>query len=243
VIDSTKTREWDKAVISMGVKMPRIFIAWIAIYIAAAASPANAYSIGYITEISPPAYFLLDGTPSLTSDVTTGPAYPGPVPQNVGPRFLLEMAFSDESANVISNSSFSSGLIGPNQGAVAYLDTLVATSTGLTIGPGVQMNPTYATFSYSSNSLSASMSGNFTSSNSFALSLTGNGTTFDGSLILTSGLSSRDIQFEADGLQLNSVSVVPLPPALPMFASALLALGLFGVYARRGKRDSVEMAV
>jgi hypothetical protein len=30
-----------------------------------------------------------------------------------------------------------------------------------------------------------------------------------------------------------SVSPVPLPPALPMFAAALLALGIFGVYARR----------
>jgi hypothetical protein len=34
-------------------------------------------------------------------------------------------------------------------------------------------------------------------------------------------------------LQVTNVSPVPLPPALPMFASALLALGIFGVYARR----------
>jgi hypothetical protein len=45
------------------------------------------------------------------------------------------------------------------------------------------------------------------------------------------------------GLQANSVSfstsVVPLPPALPMFASALLALGAVGFLARkRQKRES-----
>jgi hypothetical protein len=31
----------------------------------------------------------------------------------------------------------------------------------------------------------------------------------------------------------NSVSPVPLPPSLPMFASALLVLGIFGFCARR----------
>jgi hypothetical protein len=85
------------------------------------------------------------------------------------------------------------------------------------------------------------MYGNFTSSNSFALSLKGGGTTLDGSLILTSGLSSRDIQFEAEGFQFTSVSVAPLPPALPMFASALLALGAVGFLARKRQRESSSL--
>jgi hypothetical protein len=51
------------------------------------------------------------------------------------------------------------------------------------------------------------------------------------------GASGRDVEFKvtSDTLVLPPVlSTVPLPPALPLFAAALLALGIFG-YVRRAK--------
>ena len=50
------------------------------------------------------------------------------------------------------------------------------------------------------------------------------------------GVSGRDIEFNvaSETLVLAPVSPVPLPPALPLFAAALLALGVVG-YARRAK--------
>jgi hypothetical protein len=50
------------------------------------------------------------------------------------------------------------------------------------------------------------------------------------------GGSGRDIEFNiaSETLVLAPVSPVPLPPALPLFAAALLALGVVG-YARRAK--------
>jgi hypothetical protein len=48
------------------------------------------------------------------------------------------------------------------------------------------------------------------------------------------GLSGRDVEFNVTSytLVLSPVSPVPLPPALPLFAAALLALGIVG-YVRR----------
>jgi hypothetical protein len=52
--------------------------------------------------------------------------------------------------------------------------------------------------------------------------------------ILTAQFVITGIDRADDSGTLNlTLSAVPLPPALPMFASALLALVIFGVYARR----------
>jgi hypothetical protein len=78
----------------------------------------------------------------------------------------------------------------------------------------------------------------------YSSAFTPNGLQADGSLTAVSeGFSTgRTLDFNVTS-ETFAVSAVPLPPALPMFASALLALGLLGVYARRGRRVSVEMAV
>ena len=60
-----------------------------------------------------------------------------------------------------------------------------------------------------------------------------NGFVADGSLFLLTGPSIRNIDFNIKSETLV-LSPVPLPPALPLFAAALLALGIVS-YARRAK--------
>jgi hypothetical protein len=55
----------------------------------------------------------------------------------------------------------------------------------------------------------------------------------DGNLRLTDGGAIRTLDFNVSS-ETFAVSAVPLPPALPLFAAALLALGIFG-YVRRAK--------
>jgi hypothetical protein len=55
----------------------------------------------------------------------------------------------------------------------------------------------------------------------------------DGSLNFTNGPATRNLDFNITSETLV-LSPVPLPPALPLFAAALLALGIFG-YVRRAK--------
>jgi len=78
-----------------------------------------------------------------------------------------------------------------------------------------------------------------------AIDSTGAGSSLDGSFIFADGSATRTIQFVMSSdfgvVSLSpEVSAVPLPPALPLFASALLALGILGVYARKKQASASD---
>jgi hypothetical protein len=95
-------------------------------------------------------------------------------------------------------------------------------------------NPQDANLAFNSNGFSSSIYAFFNEADrtsNDALFLSQTGSQFQGSLEL--GSAGSDGSGRTLTLDVTSVSVVPLPPALPMFVSGLLALRLFGFVARK----------
>jgi hypothetical protein len=150
--------------------------------------------------------------------------------------FSMGETFNIGNANQVSNGSYI-GYLGNFQFASAQITIGIITaplngafgSFTPTVGgfssevgsKGYGLAPTFAILDYSS---------------TFASS----GLQLNGSLLLTDGAFTRTIDFNPTSETL-SVSPVPLPPALPMFAAALLALGLVG-YLTRNRGVTVARA-
>lgn len=159
------------------------------------------------------------------------PYYPSTIPTNaVGAQFIGFITLSDANAAVITNSTFT----GPLQNGQTASATLFFQGGS---GPYNLMGifgsqPEYATYASSSSGFALAVYGDQpradrTQNN--ALFLTQSDTGFTSSLGVGSAGSSnfgRTLGFEV-------ISVVPLPPALPLFASALVALVFVAFRQRR----------
>lgn len=186
---------------------------------------------------------VFDFSGLVSSDVYTSPVpgppnsgyYPSTIPANaVGQPFSGAASFSDVNAVAITSNTFT-GLLQPGQTALATL-IFQGTSGPFNLSSNLfpNSNPQEANLSYNSNGFTSSIYAYYNEADraqNDALFLSQTGSLFQGSLELGSAGSTgfgRTLT-----LDVTSVSVVPLPPALPMFVSGLLALGLFGFLTRR----------
>jgi hypothetical protein len=179
---------------------------------------------------------------TVSSDVQVGPSLASTLPTNaVGAQLLIvEDFYSNPNPPVHADMLYSPFI------AQATFFILSQGGPGMS-PPAYTLQPYYAFYFPSPAGFTSSMMGatNFISGlGTLQLSQTGTNYSADLNVVGTgTNFSSRTLDFSVTFVDFKQVSPVPLPTALPMFASALMALGLFGVYARRGKRDSVEMAV
>jgi hypothetical protein len=197
---------------------------------------------------------VIDFSGLVSSDVFTWPIpippadtgyYPSTIPANaVGQPFSGVAGFSDVNAVAITSNTFT-GLLQPGQTALA---TLIFQGTSgpfsLSSYPFPNSNPMEANLAFNSNGFTSSIYTYFNEADrpqNNALFLSQTGSQFQGSLELGSAGSAgfgRTLDLDITSL---TVSTVPLPPALPMFASALLMLGIFGFCAvRRPRRTSLS---
>jgi hypothetical protein len=236
--------------ILMGAGM-RIFLLLL-VAIISLTSHANALSIVSQTECSCDPPFWADiyvGYAGVTSDVTVGTpknaAFQQSFPYGT---FFSETIFST-GAGPIKNGTFN-GFLGSSQSAGTSISGITVTSIFVgpradsppqqTIGIGdtvFSLTAEYATLNPTPGSISVFEQGAIPGIGLASFSLTQTGSNLDGSLILSDGSATRTVQFDASGLQgvylSPAVSAVPLPPALPMFAFALIALGLFAFIRSR----------
>jgi hypothetical protein len=207
------------------------------------------------------ACFLLADQASALSIYIVDPGQPwfdliaGGIPQGNGQILSIGTGFQD-TAGPIQNGTFSGSFSSnPSLGLGTGIDILTpeATYNPITkittvtyqVTAGYALNVDYAVFNPTPGSISVLEKGFLNGGTTIAtLSFSENGSNFSGSLTTTNGfpLLTFDGPLIVSYSSPTAVSAVPLPPALPLFASALLALGIFGVYSRRGKRDSLEMA-
>jgi hypothetical protein len=206
--------------------MRHLLLAALASLFTATAAPAFAASIFDV---------LFSGT--VASDVTSGPPLPIVFGQNltgkpvhVSESFNLANAIFTEFPNsYFGGSNFVSAELTIGNVSAPFQDQGGSFSLGLggfstgvfTKGPGV--DETALNFSNTFNTIQ-------------------NGFVTDGSLFLLTGPSIRNIDFNiaSETLVLPPVlSPVPLPPALPLFAFALLALGIVGYVGRKREPPSM----
>jgi hypothetical protein len=186
---------------------------------------------------------VFDFSGLVSSDVYTssvsGPPYsgyyPSTIPANaVGQPFSGVASFYDVNAVAITSNTFT-GLLQPGQTALATL-TFQGTSGRFSLSSNAfpNNNPQDANLAFNSNGFTSSIYAFFNEADrtsNDALFLSQTGSQFQGSLEL--GSAGSDGSGRTLTLDVTSVSVVPLPPALPMFVSGLLALRLFGFVARK----------
>jgi hypothetical protein len=169
----------------------------------------------------------------VSSDTTFSPipypyVFPSVFGQNLaGDPVHISETFNLGNADQVSNGSY-----------IGYLGNFQFASAAITIGSvSAPLNGAFGTFTPTLGGFSSEVgSKGYGLAPTFAIldyssTFTSNGLQLNGSLLLTDGGFSRTLDFNISSESL--VSSVPLPPALPMFASALLALAVFGVYARR----------
>jgi hypothetical protein len=227
-------REWDGSLIQWGLAMRRLIWALVVCTTLAGTESARAASI------------VFDFAGFVSSDVYTSPLpgppnsnyYPSTIPANaVGQPFSGVAGFSDVNAVAITSNTFT-GLLQAGQTALATL-MFQGTSGPFSLSSNdfPNSNPVEANLAFNSNGFTSSIYANFNEADRIqnnALFLSQTGSQFQGSLELGSAGSAgfgRTLNLDITSL---TVSAVPLPPALPLFALALLALGIFG-YMRRAK--------
>jgi hypothetical protein len=184
--------------------------------VVAFASPASAYSVFF-------EYFA-----TVTSDVHSGsPPFSYTVlPENaVGTTFFIAENFE---SNPIQRADM------PAFFATAYF--VMVPSYTLYTQQSVQAyyGPTLDGFTSTiigSSDLAASLAW---------LTFSNEGSNYAGNLFLTTQSYNRTLTFDIPASSVVAVGVVPLPPALPLFAFALLALGIFG-YVRRANDATQPM--
>jgi hypothetical protein len=220
------------------------------------AGPAHAFSFFSGTEAFDPPFWadIYVGYTTVTSDVTVGTPKSAALQQSIPYGIFYSQTIFGTSAGPINNGTFNGALDATHSAGTSTQQVVVtATLTGFgpggaddpiftyTTSPGAQIfgfNAGYATLNPTPGSISVFEQGTLTGIGFASFSLSQTGANLDGSLILTDGSATRTIQFVDSGLNAiylsPSVSAVPLPPALPLFAFALLALGIFG-YVRRAK--------
>jgi hypothetical protein len=199
----------------------------------AVASPAHAASIFF-------SYFGY-----VSSDVSSAPPVVGPfmgplpfgqISQNnlTGQAFSISETFNLSNANAFLDGTYIGYLGGGPPSWFASAEITVAGVSASLAGNFGGFTPTLGGFS---SEVGTRGNGNFAfSSLDYSSTFTPNGTNVDASLVVGSeGLVfRRTLDFNVTS-ESFAVSPVPLPPALPMFASALLALGIFGFCTKRKK--------
>jgi hypothetical protein len=212
-----------------GTAMRHLLLAALAALFTATAAPAFAASM--IFDV------LFSGT--VASDVTSGPPLPIVFGQNLtGKPVHVSESFNLANANFIfgndyfGDSSFASAEL--TIGNVSRSFQQNGGNFSLAFG-GFETG----VFTKGPDNIQLENGGvNETSlNNSITFDPIHNGFVADGSLFLLNGPSIRNIDFNITSATLvlpPVLSPVPLPPALPLFAAALLALGIVG-YARRTK--------
>jgi hypothetical protein len=191
----------------------RIAIA-VALFLSAA-STARASSLFYD--------FSFSGTVESAVEVPTFSSFPAPkvITSMIGQPFTASFLITQTGSITTGVASLDTNFAGVTITPYSTLPGMVdQTSTGIRV--------------YGDASLSSSSPSNFSGAIGALSFVYANGS---GNVLVApihvSSINEADDQ-GAFYLTLNTtVSSVPLPPALPMFASALLALGIFGVYARR----------
>jgi hypothetical protein len=203
---------------------------------AATASPALAASM---------VSFSYTGT--VSSDVSFSHINPPPTfplvfgPNLAGKSVSISENFNLGNADVVSNGSFIGTLGGSNNFASAEI-TIGNVSASLQGNLGM-FTPALGGFSSEIGRkfgfdgqvlVPGGLPGGFAFLD-YSSTFTKNGVVVDASLTVReeSFVSGRTLDFTVTS-ETFAVSPVPLPPALPMFAAALLALGIVG-YARRAK--------
>jgi hypothetical protein len=197
--------------------MRHLLLAALTALFTATAAPAFAASM--IFDV------LFSGT--VASDVTSGPPVPIVFGQNlagkpvhVSESFNLANAVFSDVLNYFGGSNFASAKLTIGNVSASFQGQAGSFGLGLggfstsvfTKGPGDDETGLY--FSNRFDTIQ-------------------HGFVADGSLFLLTGPSIRNIDFNIKSETLV-LSPVPLPPALPLFAAALLALGIVS-YARRAK--------
>jgi hypothetical protein len=230
------------------------------------AGPANAFSFQSDTNPSNDPTFWADifvGYASVSSDVTVGLPNSALLRQNFPSSFFLQTIFST-SLGPVNSSTFNGAINQAVEGAGTQTQQVVITSKLIGFGPGGADDPIFtytsspgatiftltsgiATINPTLGSIDVLQQGSLLGGPA-TFNLSQNGSGLGGSFIFTDGSATRTIQFGASSdfsvIYLSpGVSAVPLPPALPMFASALLALGIFGFVARKKRlRQAADVA-
>jgi hypothetical protein len=199
---------------------------------------------------------VFDFSGLVSSDVFTWPVpgppsgyyYPSTIPANaVGQPFSGVASFSDVNVVAITSSTFT-GLLQPGQTALATL-IFQGTSGPFNLSSHYfpDSNPREARLTFNSNGFTSSIYALHNEADrpdNDALFLSQAGSQFQGSLDLGSAGSAgygRTLTLDVTSLAVSTVSTVPLPPAFPMFASALLALGIVGFLTRKRQRESCSL--
>jgi hypothetical protein len=218
-----------------GTAMRHLLLAALTALFAATAAPAFAASMFD---------FLFSGT--VASDMSFGPPLPLVFGQNLtGKPFHVSESFNLAKASFIipgmtyvGDSNFASAEITIGNVSAPFRNDLGGFFPAAEVG---------GFFSSLGTRMGNSPLGNgFSPSLGFQILFDSNGFEAQANLDLIGPLaiSGRDIEFNvtSDTLVLSPVlSPVPLPPSLPLFAAALLALGIFG-YVRRTKDVSAIQA-
>jgi hypothetical protein len=223
-------REWDGSLIQWGLKMRKLVRLSAILAAVAIASPAHASSI----------VFSYSGY--VSSDVLAWPTGPhfGPIPIYLpfGSDNLTGQAFSITETFNLTNAFFSGGsyFAGGNTFPFGSAQITIAGVSEPYIAPLGGFTPTPGGF-YSSLATRGAIGSIYPFSHlDYSSTFTPNGTVVNASLNVSddqSFLWSRTLDFKVTS-ETFAVSPVPLPPALPLFVVALLALGIFG-YVRRAK--------
>jgi hypothetical protein len=211
--------------------MRHLLLAALTALFTVTAAPAFAASINFTytgTVSSDVSYNLIFPSPTYSYPLVFGPNLTGK------PVFVSE-TFNLQNADLISQGSYIGTLGGfPGNFASAEI-TIGNVSAPLQFGVGGaygSFTPTHGGFSSEASSKAGLVPGGFARLD-YSSTLTQNGLIVDASLrAIDPGPFGRTLDFNVTSE--TFVSTVPLPPALPLFAFALLALGIVG-YLRRAK--------
>jgi hypothetical protein len=212
--------------------MRHLLLAVLTALFTATAAPAFAASINFSytgTVSSDVSYNLIFPSPTYSYPLVFGPNLTGK-PVSVSETFNLQ------NADQISQGSYI-GSLGGFPGNFASAEITIGNVSAPLQGPFGSaaygsFTPTVGGFSSQASSKAELVEGGFAFLD-YSSTLTQNGLVVDASLrAVGPGPFGRTLDFNVSSE--TFVSTVPLPPALPLFAAALLALGIVG-YARRAK--------
>jgi hypothetical protein len=212
--------------------MRHLLLAVLTALFTATAAPAFAMSINFSyigTVSSDVSYNLIFPSPSYSYPLVFG--------QNLtGKSVFVSETFNLQNADLISQGSYIGSLGGfPGNFASAEITigNVSAPLQGAVGGAYGSFTPTLGGFSSEASSKAGLVSGGFAFLD-YSSTFTQNGVVADASLrAVGPGPFGRTLDFNVSS-ETFAVSAVPLPPALPLFAAALLVLGIIG-YVRRAK--------
>jgi hypothetical protein len=198
------------------------------------ATAAPAFAASMIFDV------LFSGT--VASDVTSGP----PTPVVFGQNLIGKPVHVSESFNLANGLSFGFGnFFGGSNFVSAELTIGNVSATFQDQGGSFNLGlGGFSTDVFTKGPSNIQLGGGFETGLHFSntFDTIQNGFVANGSLFLLNPPSIRNINFNITSETLvlpPALSPVPLPPALPLFAAALLALGIFGYVGRKREPSSI----